>query len=110
MRRLAPLNLKYVVKDLNHYADVNYKGKVTLLAFPLYSFGLRKIIKQRWARSWNLIQHVFAEIWEGVASLHSNKIAHLDLKPDNIMMNDYLDPVIIDFDSAFDGHKNHYKI
>ena len=102
------MNLPYIVKDLRNYADIYHQGQIsgTLLAFPLYSFCLRKILKQRWAKSWNFIQHVFAAIWEGVASLHTNKIAHLDLKPDNIMMNDYLDPVIIDFDSAFDGNKH----
>lgn len=47
----------------------------------------------------------------GIASvlsfLHSNKITYLDLKPDNIILDDFLFPKLIDFDQAETQENEH---
>ena len=40
---------------------------------------------------------IFKKIIEGIKFCHDNKVCHLDIKPDNIVINKYFDPIIIDF-------------
>lgn len=50
-----------------------------------------------------LRQHVFGvfrQIYQGVAYMHSRGLAHLDLKPENVLLNSEGAPKIIDFGSS----------
>ena len=40
---------------------------------------------------------IFKKIIEGIKFCHDKKVCHLDIKPDNIVINKYFDPIIIDF-------------
>lgn len=47
------------------------------------------------------IKVIFKKICLGVRALHKKNIAHLDLKPENIFMDAYGEPVIGDFGSSY---------
>ena len=40
---------------------------------------------------------IFKKIIEGIKFCHDKKVCHLDIKPRNIVINKYFDPIIIDF-------------
>ncbi|EKD29141.1 MAG: putative serine/threonine protein kinase [uncultured bacterium] len=41
--------------------------------------------------------NIFIGLLEGIRHSHNKKILHLDLKPSNIILNEYQEPVIVDF-------------
>lgn len=47
------------------------------------------------------VRHIFQQICQGVAELHQNRIAHLDLKPENVLVDEYDSIKICDFGSSF---------
>ena len=46
---------------------------------------------------WKTRYQIIKGICEGLCYLHKKRILHLDLKPDNILMNDQMVPEITDF-------------
>lgn len=42
-------------------------------------------------------RNIFRDIAEGIAYLHEKKVAHRDIKADNVLLNKYLKVKIIDF-------------
>ena len=46
---------------------------------------------------WKTRYQIIKGICEGLCYLHKKRILHLDLKPDNILMNDQMVPKITDF-------------
>ena len=45
-------------------------------------------------------KYIFKRILEEIQYLHSNNICHLDIKPNNFLLNDDYDPMVIDFGFA----------
>ena len=56
------------------------------------------------------VKLMFKKIVKGVEFLHNNCICHLDLKPENIVLDKQFDPYIIDFGSAEEFKKGEEKI
>mmetsp|Transcript_12192 Transcript_12192/g.10495 ORF Transcript_12192/g.10495 Transcript_12192/m.10495 type:complete len:138 (-) Transcript_12192:483-896(-) len=50
-----------------------------------------------------LTRTIFHRIVEGVEHLHQNGLAHLDIKPENIVLTKEFEPKIIDFDTVNGG-------
>lgn len=48
----------------------------------------------------NIVRYFFAQIIDGLAHMHEKNVAHLDLKPENIMVDDDLTIKIVDFGFA----------
>ncbi|KAG2582499.1 hypothetical protein PVAP13_6KG109984 [Panicum virgatum] len=46
---------------------------------------------------WRTRYQIIKEICEGLHNLHINRIVHLDIKPDNILLDDNMAPKIADF-------------
>lgn len=70
------------------------------LVTPYYLHNLKNILQEKWSNDLKLVQHIFAGIVRGVYLMHSEKIAHVDLKPSNIVISKDLAPLIIDFGHA----------
>lgn len=70
------------------------------LVTPYYPVNLKNILKEEWSNSLSLVRHLFAGIVRGVHKMHTNNVAHCDLKPSNIVITKYLTPIIIDFGHA----------
>lgn len=53
----------------------------------------------------SLLCYISRQILEGLKYMHMSKIAHFDLKPQNIIIDDYLNAKIIDFSVSLDYSK-----
>ena len=56
-----------------------------------YFSSLDKTISEKYAKA------ILLKIAKGVKEIHDAKICHLDLKPDNILLDNYYNPIICDF-------------
>ena len=45
-------------------------------------------------------KYIFKRIVQGIQFCHNNKVCHLDIKPENIVLNEEFDPMIVDFGFA----------
>ena len=72
--------LKYIVLE--------YKPKLTL---STYFIEITKSISERYAKV------IFSKIAKGVKEIHNSGICHLDLKLDNILLDEKFNPIICDF-------------
>lgn len=91
-------------KNILHSSNINILHNKLQIELPLQKCSLDKIIESTMPQ--NIIHSIFEQLLEAVNYLHSNGIAHHDLKPANIMcnfnkydMNEIKDPHIdlIDF-------------
>eukprot|EP00330_Aristerostoma_sp_ATCC50986_P004474 CAMPEP_0114587554 /NCGR_PEP_ID=MMETSP0125-20121206/10487_1 /TAXON_ID=485358 ORGANISM="Aristerostoma sp., Strain ATCC 50986" /NCGR_SAMPLE_ID=MMETSP0125 /ASSEMBLY_ACC=CAM_ASM_000245 /LENGTH=249 /DNA_ID=CAMNT_0001783527 /DNA_START=72 /DNA_END=821 /DNA_ORIENTATION=- len=64
-----------------------------------FSEAMDKIIRA--GREEKLIRTYFHQLIEGLEYLHQNKIAHLDLKPANLMLDENYKLKITDFDASY---------
>lgn len=53
------------------------------------------------------IVRIVASIADALSHAHQNGIVHRDIKPQNILLNDRLEPFLVDFGLARDGHLTH---
>ena len=45
-------------------------------------------------------KYIFKRIVQGIQFCHNNKVCHLDIKPENIVLNEEFEPMIVDFGFA----------
>ena len=74
------------------------------LAHSNLSHFTRKTIK-RMVLSETFLCYIANQVLQGLHYLHRIKIAHLDLKPQNILITEYLDIKLIDFSVSLDYSK-----
>ena len=67
-------------------------------------FFLKKLIKKNFLSEANLCYFIY-QILKGLNNLHRNKIIHLDIKPQNIMIDNRLNAKIGDFSISLDYSK-----
>lgn len=77
----------HLIDDVKKYSKAYGTLLTILLLLPDASSGLE----------WKERYQIFKGMCEGLHYLHSNRIVHLDLKPDNILLDDTMVPKIVDF-------------
>ena len=78
------------------WSDILHKPERLLNIAP----GEVDELAERQAISRNI--EIFSRVCDGMAYAHSMKVVHRDLKPDNIMIGDYGEVLLIDFGMALD--------
>ena len=90
---------KYTCKVIESLQIPNQLGFIVMekYAQDLFSFSFIKNAK----RSEKQTKFIFKRICKGVLDLHRQGVAHLDIKPENILMNEDKVPHICDFGHAY---------
>lgn len=91
---------------INHYGCIKLKENVNCFLMEMAKFGnIRdfqfKILKKN-ALSEAFLCFITFQILEGLKYLESCKIAHLDLKPQNVAIDEFLNVKLIDFSISID--------
>ena len=97
---------KNIANTLCYYVDSKKKFDYIIMELGnsnLINFS-RKVL-QRSTLSEAFLCMATYHVLQGLAYLHKCKIAHLDIKPQNIIINDYLDTKLIDFSISLDYSK-----
>jgi len=97
------LKHKNLINTLCYYADPNKQFDYMIMEIGnsnLMNFA-RKILKRLTLSESFLCMAAFQAL-QGLAYLHRLNISHLDIKPQNLIINDFLDIKIIDFSVSID--------
>ena len=100
------LRHKNLINTLCYYADPNKQFDYMIMEMGnsnLMNFT-RKILKRLTLSESFLCMAAFQTL-QGLAYLHRLNIAHLDIKPQNLIINDFLDIKIIDYSVSIDYSK-----
>ena len=100
------LKHKNLINTLCYYADPNKQFDYMIMEIGnsnLMNFA-RKILK-RLTLSESFLCMVAFQALQGLAYLHRLNIVHLDIKPQNLIINDFLDIKIIDYSVSIDYSK-----
>ena len=103
LNRETKIPLKLSHKNIiKYYKSFEYEGKVYILAEYYESQNLEEFIMKSMPIHFkqDLIIYIFRQILEGLKYLHSEGIAHRDIKPDNILINFQNQIKITDFGLA----------
>lgn len=89
-----------LLKSLDHpnvikVTDVQLSTAPYCYIMPLYTHSLRSVIPDL-AGDTDRVERIFSSILSGVNYIHSQGIAHRDLKPDNVLLNSDDDVVVSD--------------
>ena len=106
---LKKVKNKYII---NYYGSIQ-KNELYFIFMEYANLGSlidfqRNIIKRDYL-SESFLCFICYQILKGLKYLHNNKIIHFDVKPQNILLNEYLDIKIIDFSISLDYSKNNSK-
>jgi serine/threonine protein kinase len=85
------------------YTDPGYLG---ILISPVADCDLRTFLDERaTVHSCNLLRHFYGCLTRGLQYLHTNRIRHKDIKPQNILVKG-MNVLITDFGTALDWSKD----
>ena len=103
LRRVMDLpESPYVLKPI----DYGYAGGVFYTVSPLMSTDFYYIVEK--APEWKVLDTHLTNIWRGMCFMHAHHIAHMDIKLENIVLDDKNHAMLIDFDFSvpFDDYKH----
>jgi len=80
--------------------DVMNDGEFTYLRMPKYDRSLYDVVQQEGALEPEEVKKVMTEVLETVVACHNNGVAHLDVKPENLMQDEDGNTILIDFGSS----------
>lgn len=88
--------IQYVVDCL----DVINDGKYTYLAMPHYDRTLLETVLDDGGMQIDQVQDIMTEVLQTLIECHEQGVAHLDIKPDNLMEDGEGNTILIDFGSS----------
>eukprot|EP01083_Nonionella_stella_P041233 111800_1 len=88
---------QYIIDLIDVFEDRNYLYIVTTFCGGGNLWGYIDEANEENAHSEKNIQRIMQQILEGLAFLHRHNVAHLDIKPDNIMFSSQMEIQLIDF-------------
>jgi len=91
--KIKKLNSDYLIKSVNSFTHDYDDNKYFCTVLPLVGLSLYKYIKKYGKLDHNSVFECVKKILTGLDTLHSNKIIHGDIKPENILMTT-IDPDI----------------
>lgn len=94
LQRVKSINCNYLIEMLD---IISISETLVGIVFPLYSTNLLDYIVSTKQSPMHVLKRIITEVTTGIACLHSNDIVHLDIKLENIMLDDSLTVKIIDF-------------
>lgn len=97
---------------LIHFLDDQRKSPFLIMEYAKYG-NLRnfkqKVLKRAYF-SESLICYLAYQILNGIKYMHICKVAHMDLKPQNIVIDQYLNAKIVDFSTSLIYKRRSQKI
>ena len=118
-RNNKELNISSKLKNkniINYYGHSTLKeNESTMLFIEPAKYNNLRVFQtttlKRQILSESFLNFIAYQILNGLAYLHRCKIAHMDLKPQNLVINEYLEVKIIDFSNSIDyRHTKNDKI
>ena len=116
-RKYGPSSELSIHKKLKHNNIINLHGYYDLSSFSgticdFYQYGdlhkfQKSFLKKRFL-SETFLCYLAKQIIEAIKYIHKNKILHLDIKQNNILINDYLQFKLIDFSISLDYKNKQY--
>lgn len=104
-RLLQNIGIHSGIVPVNEVFEAN--GTVYYVMQFLGKRNLTKYVAEKGGRlDEGTAKDIIRRVAEALRFLHSNKMTHLDVKPDNIMMTEEEEPVLIDFGLAKHYNKN----
>ena len=108
----STLKNKNIINDYGHYTLKQNESTLLLMEMAEYQNleVFQKAIIKKQILTESFINFITYQILNGLNYLHSCRIAHMDLKPQHLVLNEDLEVKIIDFSSAI-NYKcyNHYN-
>jgi serine/threonine protein kinase len=105
----AKLSHQNIVKIVDYQQKIYLptKSKPTAASYILMELATHGdfadlVLKGKFPKDDILIRTYFHQLLDGIEYLHKNRIAHLDIKPDNLLLSEDFTLKIGDFDSAID--------
>lgn len=101
LREISILNMlkksgyccKYGIIELE---DIIITNNIIGIILPYYRISLEDAISKKQLDSRDKL-NIFRKLLRSISFLHDNNIIHRDIKPDNIMLDQELNPILIDF-------------
>lgn len=99
-------NIKHITKEINalkllrkHTNIINYIkfNKNNIIYFPYYRQDLYSYIEKKNKILYSECIHIFYKVIDAIDFIHSLGLIHCDIKPENILLDEKLEPKIIDF-------------
>ena len=101
---LSKLSHPHILKPQSHKKGKSEGGKYRRLSYSFQQNGdLWSLTEKMDGLGENLARVYGLQILSAIDYLHSKRIAHRDLKLDNVIVKDDLDVAIIDFDLAYES-------
>ena len=99
-----PNILNCIWTHTNGFIEIN--GELSEISYNVIEYSsngtLRNVIKRTGPLSEDLVKFYFIQIWHAVAYIHSFGIAHMDIKLDNILLDEFFNVKLADFGVSVD--------
>lgn len=80
--------------------DILYEKEFIIVIYPYYKLGdMLDVVKSKSLQPESILR-IFSQVIDGICYLHDHNYAHLDIKPENILLSENWTPALSDFGSV----------